>query len=209
MFTHKNITRKTNLEKNDSLSAYKGMTCQQNPHCFEAFFDLLENKKPKRILEIGTALGGLTSYINVMCKELDLDTQIRTYDKLGRNEYQKMKTNGIDVRIENIFLDSYKGLANNEIKDFIQLEGPTIILCDGGNKIAEFNILSEFLKNGDIILAHDYAFDDTTFQSKIKGKYWNWHEISESDILASVEKHNLKPYMQEIFEKAVWVCKIK
>ena len=65
------------------------------------------------------------------------------------------------------------------------------------------------LKNGDIILAHDYAFDDTTFQSKIKGKYWNWHEISESDILASVEKHNLKPYMQEIFEKAVWVCKIK
>lgn len=209
MFIDKNITRRTNLEKNDSLSAYEGMTCQQNPHCFEAFFELIKNKKPNRILEIGTALGGLTSYINVMCHDLGLDTEIRTYDTLGRHEYKKMKTNGIDVRIENIFLDGYKGLANHEVKDFIQSTGPTIVLCDGGNKIAEFNILSEFLKNGDIILAHDYAFDNATFKSEIKGKYWNWHEISERDILPCVEQYNLKPYMKETFEKAVWVCKIK
>jgi cephalosporin hydroxylase len=209
MYTDKNITRKTNLKKNDSLSAYEGMTCQQNPYCFEAFFELLKNKKPNRILEIGTALGGLTSYINAMCKNLGLDTQIRTYDRLGRHEYKKMKSDGIDVRIENIFLDGYKGLANHEVKDFIRSAGSTIVLCDGGNKIAEFNILSEFLKSGDIILAHDYAFDNSTFESSIKNKYWNWHEISEADILPSVQKYNLKPYMKEVFEKAVWVCKIK
>lgn len=209
MYDDKNITRRTNLEKNDSLSAYEGMTCQQNAHCFEAFYELLKTIKPSRVLEIGTALGGLTSYINVMCERLGLDTQIRTYDKLGRHEYKKMKTNGIDVRIENIFLDGYRGLANHEVKSFIQKEGPTVVLCDGGNKIAEFNILSEFLKSGDVILAHDYAFDAATFQSNIKDKYWNWHEISENDILPSVQKYNLKPYMKEFFEKAVWVCKIK
>ena len=125
----------------------------------------------------------------------------------GKAAGSKNKDRNIRAKPESNRLQRLAGLP--EVKDFIQSTGNTIVLCDGGNKIAEFNILSEFLKSGDIILAHDYAFDNATFRSEIKGKYWNWHEISESDILPCIKQYNLKSYMKETFEKAVWVCKIK
>jgi len=93
--------------------------------------------------------------------------------------------------------------------NFIQQEGVTIVLCDGGYKIGEFNILSKYIKPEDFILAHDYASTDEFFDEYINMKFWNWHEIQDSDIQESVEKHNLKPFMQDEFTKAVWVCKIK
>lgn len=43
------------------------------------------------------------------------------------------------------------------VESFIKREGTTLILCDGGSKINEFNILSKYLKSGDIIMAHDYV----------------------------------------------------
>jgi len=58
-------------------------------------------------------------------------------------------------------------------------------------------------------MAHDYAKDHEVFKNEINRVYWNWHEISESQIQESIDKHNLKPYMQDEFDKAVWVCKIK
>lgn len=208
-FDESKIDRRTNLEKNDSLSSYEGMTCQQNPHCFDAFYQLIKDKNPSRILEIGTSLGGLTQYLKHICDGLGLDTNIRSYDIHGRHEYDKMVKNGIDVRIENIFSQDYNELIDNEVEEFIKSEGVTIVLCDGGNKIREFNFLSKYLKVGDIIMAHDYAYDREVFLNEIDKIYWNWHEISESDIKESVEKHNLKPFMQDLFTKAVWVCKIK
>jgi len=210
MFNKEKITRKSDLVNTmDSLSSYDGMTCQQNPHCFEAFYNLIEDKKPVRILEIGTALGGLTRFLKHACNELNLDTDIRTYDINGRHEHGVLIKEGVDVRIENIFESGYTDLKNREIIEFIKQDGLTIVLCDGGNKIKEFNILSQYLKIGDIIMAHDYSYDSETFSKKINKIYWNWHEISESDIQESIEKYNLKPYMQDEFDIAVWVCKIK
>ena len=209
MFKDEKITRKTNLENNDSLSAYDGMTCQQNSNCFELFYKLIEDKRPRRILEIGTALGGFTQYLKHVCDELNMDTDIRTYDIYDSYEYSIMIKKGIDVRVEDIFLQDYSGLLNTEIAEYIKSEGNVIVLCDGGNKIKEFNLLSQYLKTGDIIMAHDYGYDTETFSKKINKVYWNWHEISESDIDESVKKYNLKPYMQDEFDRAVWVCKIK
>lgn len=209
MFKKELITKKSNLKANDSISSYNGWVAQQNPHVFEALYKLLVDKKPKQILEIGTALGGLTRYINHICTELELDTDIRSYDTHGRYEHRVLKKEGVDIRIENIFTEDYSGLSNKSIIDFINQSGTTIVLCDGGNKIKEFNILSEYLKSGDIIMAHDYASDSKTFKDKIERKYWNWHEISDNDVKSASLKYNLKPYMQDVFDKAVWVCKVR
>ena len=40
-------------------------------------------------------------------------------------------------------------------------------------------------------------------------KIWNWHEISDKDIEDACLRNNLKTYNKEIFDKVVWVCKIK
>ena len=61
MFNEENITRRSDLEQNDSLSAYLGDTAQQNPNAFKVFYNFISEVKPKRILEIGTSLGGFTA----------------------------------------------------------------------------------------------------------------------------------------------------
>jgi hypothetical protein len=208
MFKKENITRKSNLEANDSISCYLEYGAQQNPYAYEAFYNLLNITKPARILEIGTAMGGFTIFLKIMCNELNLNTNILTYDINDRYEYELLKNYNINVKIENIFDQDYNH-TKPEIIDYIQQEGTTLILCDGGYKIGEFNLLSNYLKLDDLIMAHDYASNSSFFNEQINMKFWNWYEIQDSDIQTSVEKNNLKSFMQDEFTPAVWVCKIK
>jgi len=208
MFNKDNITKKTNLDENDSLSHYLNHASQQNHNVYEVFYNFLNDVKPKRILEIGTALGGFTSFLNIVSKENNLNINILSYDIYNRDWYSEMRDEGIDVRVEDIFNGDFSSV-NQEVIDFIQSDGVTIVLCDGGYKIGEFNILSNYLKVNDIIMAHDYAFDDTKFESDIKNKIWNWCEIKESDISAACLRNNLIGYSQDIFDTVAWACKIK
>jgi hypothetical protein len=206
----KKITKYSNLAENDSLSIYDSeWAAQQNHNAFEAFHYFLNEIKPKRILEIGTALGGFTSFLNYTCKKLEIDCKILSYDIYDRGDsYNVMKQNGIDVRVEDIFLENYSEVKP-EIQDFIKSEGTTLVLCDGGDKIKEFNILSNFLKLGDFIMAHDYAENHQIFEEKINLNIWNWHEISDTDIEEACTRNNLAIHNKNMFDKVVWVCKKK
>ena len=208
MFKEENITRRSNLEENDSLSSYLGYAAQQNPYAYETFYKFLNTVKPSRILEIGTAMGGFTMFLRLCCNDLNLDTKILSYDIHGRLEYEMYRQNNIDVRVENIFSNDYNNVTS-EVIEFIQQEGVTVVLCDGGYKVGEFNLLSNYIKQNDFILAHDYASTSQYFEDQINKKFWNWHEIEDSNIQESVNINNLKPYMADEFQKAVWVCKIK
>lgn len=208
MFKKENITRRSNLEENDSISCYLEYGAQQNPHAYEVFYNFLNITKPSRILEIGTAMGGFTMFLRLCCNDLNLNTQILSYDIHSRPEYEIYRQNNIDVRVENIFSDDYS-IVEPEVIDFIQQDGTTVVLCDGGYKIGEFNLLSNYIKQNDFILAHDYASSSQYFESHINQKLWNWHEIEDINIQESVNINNLKPYMADEFQKAVWVCKIK
>lgn len=207
-FDPSNITGKSNLKENNSISSYMGHGAQQNYHAYEVFYNFLKEVKPKRILEIGTGMGGFTMSLKLFIEDLELETNIRSYDINGSFMYKTLIERGIDVRLDNIFTKE-NGDLFTEVINYVQSEGTTVVLCDGGNKIFEFNLLSEFIKPGDYIFAHDYAKDDEYFNKYIKLKLWNWLEIQDRDIQGAVEKHNLKPYMAEEFQKAVWVCKIK
>lgn len=207
-FNEDNITRRTNLESGDSLSAYRGHTAQQNPNTFKVFHKFLNEIRPKRILEIGTGMGGFTMFLRTTSIEVELDLDILTYDINGRQGYDSLKEYNIDVRTDNIFLNDYSDVLS-EVIDFIQQEGITVILCDGGNKISEFKILSKYLKTGDFIMAHDYAPNEKYYIEHIYKKHWNWFEIHDSDIEDAVNKYNLNPFMEDEFRTAVWVCKIK
>lgn len=202
------IFKKSNLEANDSISTYNGWGAQQNHHSFKIFYNFIRDVKPSRILEIGTSLGGFTTFLKYSCNRLNINCDIITYDIYNRNEYNDMRNFGVDVRVENIF-DSHYTELKKEVIDFIQKEGVTIILCDGGNKKLEFNLLSNFMKKNDYILAHDYAENKEVFENKIFKKLWNWHEIEDKDIYEACVRNNLKSYNKNEFDDAVWVCKIK
>jgi cephalosporin hydroxylase len=207
-FNPENITKKSNLEVSDSISAYLGHSAQQNHYAYESFFNLLKEVKPSRIVEIGTGMGGFTLFLKMCCDDLELNTKIVSYETNGRDSYEFIRNNGIDVRVKNVFFEGYAS-AEQELIDLIVEDGVCLVLCDGGHKISEFNLLSKYIKNGDIIMAHDYASNQQYFKENIEYKYWNWLEISDNDIEDAVVSNNLHPYMQNEFNQAVWVCKIK
>jgi cephalosporin hydroxylase len=208
MNIQENITKFTNLKENDSLSAFRGHTSQQSHNAYQVFYDFISEVKPDRILEIGTALGGFTEFLKIITDELNLNTKILSYDISERPWYYQMIEKGIDVRVENIFNEDWSGVKQ-EVVDFVQQNGTTIVLCDGGWKIGEFKIFSRLIKEGDYILAHDYSVSKEVYESEIKDKIWNWCEITEQDIEESVIENNLKSYNQDKFSQSVWVCKMK
>lgn len=203
-----NITKESNLLENDSISSFMNHAAQQYHGAYEVFYNFIKEVKPKRILEIGTALGGFTKFLQICCNDLNLDTNIRSYDINKMRWYDDMINDGIDVRVENIFVGDFESM-DEEVIQYIQQDGLTIVLCDGGYKKGEFNLISNFIKNGDFILAHDYAENREVFEERINKKIWNWHELSYGDVKDAVDRNGLVYYNKEAFENVVWLCKMK
>lgn len=200
-----NITRRADLSRNDSTSAFMGFTCMQNPNVFRVFYEFLSTIRPKRILEIGTADGGFTCFLRVCCNDLELNTDIRSYDIFRCGFTGRYN---VDFRCENIFNDDYT-LMNPEVIEYIKGEGTTLVLCDGIQKIKEFNLIGKYIKPNDFIMAHDYCDSLPLFYDKFSGVIWNWCEITESAIVEDSIKNNLTHYNQDIFSPVVWLCKQK
>lgn len=192
---------------------YKGIVVQQHENVGVVFKNMFESLKPKRILEIGTASGGLTLLLRDILDELSfVDTHIKSYDVVEKHFLKSHIENGINIEviIKDVFNHSYNELVEvEEIKSYIQQDGVTVVLCDGGSKKNEFRLISEYLKSGDIIMAHDYSPNEKVFHDNVNDKIWNWLEIQDSDIQQSVIKYDLKPFMPEEFMNVVWVCKMK
>jgi cephalosporin hydroxylase len=190
---------------------YKGYTAQQHDDAFDVFKNFLADIKPKRILEIGTAGGGFTLFLRETLNELGLnDTTIKSFDVVETNWYNTIRENNIEIIIENIFDHSYLNLEKPErIVPYIQSEGTTLVLCDGGHKIGEFNMIAPHIKVGDYIMAHDYIDTWENYLENYVDKIWNWCEIEEKYISKVSENENLVHYNKENFDKVVWVCKIK
>lgn len=190
---------------------YENLIISQHENVGEKFDLLISELKPKRILEIGTANGGLTLMLRRLLNKNNLNESIiRTYDILEQINLKNKNESGIEIITKSPFNYPYSDLEHRkEIKDFIQQDGISLVLCDGGSKINEFRLLSSLLKIGDVIMAHDYAHDEEYFKNHIENKIWNWHEIQFSDIKESCEKNNLESYMNEDFQDVVWVCKVK
>lgn len=188
---------------------YKNLTAMQHDNFYSVFEKFLTEVKPSRILEIGTAGGGLTLALRDITNSLNIPCTIRSYDISYRNVYETLKNYGIDSRVENIFDDSYNLDTNNDVINFIQSPGITVVLCDGGSKISEFNQISNYLKSGDYIMAHDYSKSREFFNSDINGKIWNWCEITEDDISKACKINDLNSVMEDDFQSIVWTCKVK
>lgn len=193
--------------------AYEGITVQQHPNVFNVMENLLNNVKPSRILEIGTAAGGFTLFLRHCLDKLGLEsTKIKTFEIYPSITHDVFKPfpETIELLYENLFNSSYNLLVKPElIKDYIQQEGTTLVICDGGNKVTEFNTISELLKPGDYIMAHDYSLSKEYFNQYIVNKIWCWVEITENDIQEACQANGLEPYMAQELQKVVWVCKRK
>jgi hypothetical protein len=208
-FAHDNITSKSNLEHEQSISCYLTHCAQQSDRVYEVFYNFIKEVAPSQILEIGTASGGFTAFLKLMCEQHQLNTKILSYDIIEPAwTFQSLRDMGVDVRIVNVFSENHT-VVDEEVQQFIKQDGTTIVLCDGGWKTGEFNVLAKYLKSGDYILAHDYAETREIFEKNIYMKIWNWFEISRDDINKTMVEHDLVKYKPELFENVAWVCTTK
>jgi hypothetical protein len=195
--------------------AYGYLFMSQNKNAEAVFKELLREIKPARILEIGTFHGGLTLMLRDILDSYNLHNNIiRTYDIHDQEFLKPLVINrSVEVITDNLFNENYNDFKNQnkkkEILNFIQQDGTTLILCDGGCKKCEFRIISPLIKVNDIIMAHDYAPNNNYFEQHMSGKIWDWIEIQDSDIKTTVEENNLQPFKETLTQKAAWCCKIK
>lgn len=174
---------------------YKGIFSQQNKNFYPAFEKLFAEENIVRVLEIGTATGGFIRAVRDLT-----NAEIITYDVIETKHKSTLEENNILVNVKSVFDDF------DTVEDYISAEGQVLVLCDGGNKIKEFDVFSRLLKSGDIIMAHDYSYDENLYQAYIKNHVWRWCEIQYKDIALAVELNKLEPVMTEEFQEAVWTC---
>jgi len=178
------------------FSSYQTYTAQQHPEAWEIFKEFLYEEQFDLIIEIGTAMGGLTEFI------YDLNYNIISFDIDDKyNTHSRLVDKGININHIDIF--------KYDLKSLIKQNNKVLLLCDGGNKAKEFNTFSKLLKTGDVIMAHDYCVDSITFYTKFYKKIWLYLELLEKDIAFNSFYNNLIHYKQNIFSNIVWVCKIK
>lgn len=200
------ITKHSDIANGRGMSVYDNeWAAQQHHNAYKYFYEFIEQERFERILEIGTAMGGFTHFLNFACTDLGLETEILSYDIHERKEYSRLTDKGVDVCIENMFSSDFKSISDHAY-NFITKSGKVLVLCDGGNKINEFNCLSSFIKSGDFIMAHDFAMDKDYFEKEINEKIWLWHEISAKDIKDSMTSEGLEFHNQDIFSQVVWAC---
>lgn len=190
---------------------YKNTTAMQHEKFFDVFKEFITTVKPKQILEIGMAWGGITTALCDIRDDIQPDAfTIKSFDINRHDTFAALEERGVEIVIESVFNKCYTELVKPEmVVPYIQREGTTIVLCDGGNKVTEFNTLSPHIKPGDYILCHDYIDTVENFEENFKGKIWDWQEVKQSDIEQACQTYNLVDYSKESFSSIAWACKQK
>lgn len=96
--------------------------------------------------------------------------------------------------------------VEEEIAALIALPGPTLLLCDGGNKVREVNTFARHLKPGDVIASHDYSPTRQEFQEITRHQIWAHCEITDDRIADTLRDCRLTPFHQETMREALWGC---
>ena len=155
------------------------------------------------VIEIGTLFGGLTYILDDIRKENNLKYELNSIDISMKPWLEEVFPK---LNINYLQYDENKDQFHLFIKEKLSQNQKTLVLCDGGHKIYEFNLISPFLKSGDFIMTHDYMYDYVTFVNKFQDKIWNFFEVKYADIESSVINNNLQHYTEIDFENFVWGC---
>lgn len=189
---------------NDELSRsyYKNFLACQRPETFEIFSKFIKEEMPHLIIEIGSCFGGLSYCLYDIAKIIN--ATFITFDIVKNDSLSLLETTepNIDIRIENIFDNNYN-LLPEYVKYIQSFSEPILILCDGGNKKEEYKAFSRILKKNDILMAHDFSYNQETFETS---SVWGWKEIDENDIINSMKDHIFYYYKMDVFSQIAWVC---
>jgi len=102
---------------------YNGIFTQQNKNFYAAFEKLFAQENIARVLEIGTASGGLTLALTdiTFANGVEVrDAPITTYDIIETRHADRLRNRHVDVRV----MDAFEDL--DYIFEYIQSDGQTL-----------------------------------------------------------------------------------
>jgi len=180
-------------EVRPGLLDFFGMYMQQSLESLNAFSLFFSRDRGiRRFLELGTGMGGLAILLGIAGKMKEFEVSTFTNRSLLLPE--PLNSRVFDVykylSVEHVFGDIFTD-SDDLIISKIQSPGITVLMCDGGNKVVEFNRFAPFLKSGDYILAHDYHESVEYFNAHKDELLWPNVEISWSDIKICCQLCNL------------------
>jgi hypothetical protein len=190
-----------------------GVSAAQMPGTEIAFSGIIKNFD--LIIELGTDNGGLSVWIYSNKKA---DAAFYTYE-LDPSHVKIPKDHAVNDCIN--YCDCLSLDTVNSISALVGSSGKTLILCDGGCKVKEFEIYSKFLKSGDVIMLHDFADSPNEIQNykdiKAKclsegfwdGKGYDVHESSLESIKPYIDAAGLKKHNYKKFLNVLWGSFIK
>lgn len=181
---------------------YKEIWLAQVPPTLEFLKEKIKVGEFDQIIEIGTNRGGLTLFLS---DERKSGAKLVSYDITRSHLLFPPEDHDIDFREKNCFENG--GL---EIQNLLKEGGRTLLLCDGGSKDQEFVVFSKFLKDGDVIMCHDFCDDEETYRN-VQSKY-NWQTPAESfmkNIEQSVKENKLTPFFFNEGKNCIWGSFIK
>lgn len=224
-----NMSLLSQLEKQNNKNShwsFFGSYMQQHPNAVLSLNRLLNSENFDNIIEIGTHDGGLSTLFALYC----FGSKHKAYaghpnePSLYKNHTHHKRPKSFhtfDIMMRDIprieFLkvigtNFYLGDCLNDagvieyIASLIREGGRTLLLCDGGDKVKEFETYSKYLKVGDVIMAHDWFFDSLDFESAKNNGEWYSHETSWADIEGSCTKNGIEMIYSDEFDQAFWFC---
>ena len=212
--------------KNVSFVPFFGCFAQQNPLAYCAFNKLFLSFNFKNIIEIGTFDGGMSVMFslfvhnsNAGARESEGDCDNNYQFKSGQFERVPKNFHTFDIKAHNPHaIDTIELLGGHfhkedcfeneqKIADIIKEDGRTLLLCDGGDKKREINTFSKYLKNGDVIMGHDY-FESQKELETYKDE-WSHPQLCYEDIKDCFDKEGITSIHKSVFQPAYWLCGIK
>ena len=143
---------------------WKGLTLMKDPMTLSIYMMMIQDIKPKTILEFGTYDGGSALWMEDIMKSLSLDCKIHTFDinpdRVKLPEDSKIKYHELDNKNINEFIDQRRELFEN-------MESPILIIEDSHENVDEVvRSIDPFLKSGDYLVIED-TLDKNKYQDTI------------------------------------------
>ena len=143
---------------------WKGLTLMKDPMTLSIYMMMIQDIKPKTILEFGTYDGGSALWMEDIMKSLSLDCKIHTFDinpdRVKLPEDSKIKYHELDNNKINEFIDQSREL-------FEKMESPILIIEDSHVNVDEVvRSVDPFLQSGDYIVIED-TLDRKKYQDTI------------------------------------------
>lgn len=206
-----------------------GCYMQQTPRAVMSFNRLLNSFSFDTIIELGTHDGGLSSLFALYCLGSRMGVGAETPNEptfyKASSHHKSPKTfHTYDCTIRDVLrMEMLKQMGTVfERLDFLNVPASierisavirngrrVLLLCDGGNKLREFDLYAPSLKPGDIIMLHDWALNEAAFESIKARNVWHGCEVMWSDMRDRCARLAIRPAFNEEFDESMWFCGIK